>query len=75
MPDLSTIGTLSGGSGRDLFRAGNLGGPGVASASFVMQLLLLLSGLSSCLVLLESFEFLSDSNTLSVSLLRLLLIW
>ena len=61
MTDLTTIGTLSGGASRDLISwASGSGGPGVASVSSVLQLLLLLAGLSSSLVLLESFELLLD---------------
>lgn len=60
--NLSTIGTLSCRSGGDLLSSVDLGGPGIPGAGFVMQLLLLFSGLSSCLVLFQSFELLLNSS-------------
>lgn len=60
---LTTIGTLSRCSSRDLIAAGRRGTCVGASSGccLLLQFFLLLSGLSSCLILLESLELLSES--------------
>lgn len=67
MTDLSTIGTLAGGSCRDLITsAGFRRSRFAAGACPVLELFLLLSGLSSSLVLFQSFELLLNSKDLLV---------
>ena len=60
MSNLSTVGTLSRrSSGGDLIASS--WGSGVTAGSLGLELTLLLAGLSSGFVLLESFKFFADS--------------
>lgn len=68
VPDLSTIGTLAGCSGGNLIGCVRARGSNVSGiAGFMMQFLLLFSSLSSCLILLQSFELLLNSTQLLVA--------
>lgn len=58
VPDLSTVGTFPSRSSRDFVDGARRSS--VARAGLMMQLLLLFSGLSSCLVFLKSLELLLD---------------